>query len=265
MPGAWNREIEPLAREGLAVRWRGRRLDFAPSIDALAAAGVKLSRREQQSGVLTQVQALRFLCHHLDHPFFASEDALRALLDAQRFDVEWRSNVEGEELREYCETALGSLEEWPLLSCDLTLVLQTRDWCHPRFGGVPEETVTVREAFTPLAEALATGDWAIWENQNPARFNSHWSHWAETEWAAEQAPSRRTRPHSLPAPGPGDTRHTCRHGHPRREYAPSPVPCRNDNTAEATLLCVGAQRQCRPRDARKAIAGCRLRIEAARP
>jgi hypothetical protein len=189
-PHAWNREIETgvwgFARDGFAIRWRGQRYNFAPSLEELEAAGIKLSRREITSGLLSPQQALRYVCHALDHPFFASEDTLRDLLDRRRFDSEWKSEGEGENIRVWVKTPLGDFDEYPVLGCDLELFLQTRDWRHPKQGTSPEDEISVRDAFEPLAQALASGDLAAWPAQDPARFNSHWSFWAGTEWQTEQ-------------------------------------------------------------------------------
>lgn len=185
IPSVWNQVEGNYKRDKFSLRWRGKRYDFAPTLEDLQSAGVQLSKREQESGELTPQQVLRYVCHALEHPFFASEDCLRDLLDQNRFDVEMKYAREEENYRSWAETPLGELEEYPVLSCDLELLLQTRDWRHPRFGGI-EDNISIRDAFEDLAKALAAKDLAQWHAQDFSKFNSHWRFWAETEFAQEQ-------------------------------------------------------------------------------
>jgi hypothetical protein len=174
IPAGWNapcvHKFSDIPRDGFAIRWRGQRYDFVVSDTSLAAAGILLSRVEAQSGMLTPPQMLRWVCHELDHPFFAAEETLRDLLDNNKRDANFR--MKGE--KAIYETAWGEQDEYPLPSTDLKLLLQTRDWCHPRFtpspenwpgtytGNLPAEPISIREAFEPLAQLLATGDVSAW-------------------------------------------------------------------------------------------------------
>lgn len=188
VPNAWNKEIEKnqiwgIARDGFAFRWRGRKFDFAPALDDLGAAGIELSRREIESGLLSPQQMLRFVCEKLDHPFFLGEDALRDLLNQRAIPFKWKYDPATQ--RSWYQNELGEFEEEPLLSTYLELVLQTRDWIHPKLGLADGEEgeweISPHEAFEVLAQTLATRDLAAWNAQDATKFNSHWRNWADIE------------------------------------------------------------------------------------
>ncbi len=124
---------------------------------------------------------LRFVCEKWNHPFFLSEDALRDLLDANAVPFEWEYDEATQ--RNWSESELSAFGAPPILSVALELILQTRDWTHPRVGLAPEGEweISPHEAFGTLAQTIATRDVAAWHAQNPANFNSHWRHWAEIE------------------------------------------------------------------------------------
>ena len=185
-PNNWNKEIEKdqvwgLARDQFSLLFRGKRHDFAPSLEELKDAGIELSRRETASGLLSAQQMLRYVCEKMDHPFFMGEDALRDLLDSFALSSEWKYDHN----RVWYENELGEFDEPPILSLTLELILQTRDWTHPREGladrDAGEWEISPRAAFATLAQTIATRDVAVWNAQNPANFNSHWRHWAEIE------------------------------------------------------------------------------------
>lgn len=173
VPADWNQRTEKIswgiARDGFAIEWRGQRFDFAPSLDDLGAAGIELSRREIETGGLTPQQMLRYVCEKLNHPFFLEAEELRDLLDKR---------------------AWSESDEPPDSNNQLELVLQTRDWIHPRSGGGdPDEDeweISPHEAFEALSQVLATRDLAVWEAQDETKFNSHWSNWAEIEAETER-------------------------------------------------------------------------------
>ena len=185
-PHAWNKEITDnqvwgFARDQFALRWRGQRYDFALSLEELQNAGIELSRREIEGGALTPPQILRYVCEKLEHPFFFSEDALRDLLDANAIPFDLGACAESN----WIEDELDGFANPPFLSIALELVLQTRDWIHPRVGLADidegEWEISPREAFKTLAQTIATRDVAAWNAQDSAQFNSHWRHWAEIE------------------------------------------------------------------------------------
>ncbi len=171
------------------MRWRGKRFDFAPSLEELEAAGIELSRREIETGELTPPQMLRYVCEKLEHPFFLSEDALRDLLDQNALNFKWKYDKETQ--RSWYENELGEFEEPPLLGVYLELPLQTRDWIHPKLGladgEMGEWEISPREAFETLAQTLSTRDLRVWNAQDQTKFNSHWRHWAQIEVEAERA------------------------------------------------------------------------------
>ncbi len=187
-PNAWNKETNEnevwgISRENFAFRFQGKRFDFAPTVDELKTAGIELSNREIESGRLTQQQMLRYICEKLDHPFFMSEDSLRDLLYQNGTSYEWKYDRETQ--RSWYENKLGEFEEPPILSIYLELILQTRDWIHPKSGSAivegEEWDVSPREAFETLSQVLATRDLTVWEQQDKSKFNSRWQNWAEIE------------------------------------------------------------------------------------
>lgn len=196
VPHAWNKEIEPnqvwgIARDGFALCWRGQRHDFAPSLEELQRAGVELSRQEVESDELSSQQMLRFVCEKMDHPFFLSEDALRDLLDARALPFEWKYDEKTQ--RSWIENELGKFDDDqpPIPSVALKLVLQTREWTHPKQGladrSAGEWEISPHQAFEALAHTLATRDLEVWQAQDAAKFNSHWRNWVETEADKERA------------------------------------------------------------------------------
>ncbi len=132
---------------------------------------------------------LRYLCEKWEHPFFLSEDALRDLLDAQAIPFE--SKYDKQTQRSWYENAVSEFDYAPRLGLSLELILQTRDWTHPRIGDAHfdegEWEVSPREAFAVLAQTLATRDAKVWQAQDATKFNSHWRNWAEIEADKELA------------------------------------------------------------------------------
>ena len=148
-------------RNRFSILFKGECLKFKPTAEQYAAAGIKFTRAQQApDAMLTPAQLLRFLCHHLDHPFFAGEDSLRSIIDAcrrQRLAPLWH---------------------------EMALLLQTREWRHPNIEEMAEPAAW--EPFQILARTIATGDLTEWQAQNPATFNTHWSHWATDYEATEK-------------------------------------------------------------------------------
>lgn len=198
VPNSWNKEIEKdqlwgIERDKFSLLYRGQRHDFAPTLEDLQRAGIELSTREIESGELSPQQMLRFVCKKLDHPFFMSEDALRGLLDANAIDFKWKFDEKTK--RSGYESAVGQFQQPPLLSVALELILQTRDWIHPKVGDAnfdnDEWEISPDEAFAVLAQTLATGDVAAWNAQDATKFNSHWRNWAEIEAEKEREDAQR--------------------------------------------------------------------------
>ena len=197
VPDSWNKELEKdqvwgLARDQFSLLYRGQRHDFAPTIEDLQKAGIELSAREIESGELTPPQMLRYVCEQWNHPFWMSEDALRDLLDRFSLPFEWKYDKKTE--RSWFQNELGEFSEPPLLSVALELVLQTRDWTHPRAGladgAAGEWEISPHQAFKTLAQTLSTRDVAAWNAQDAAVFNSHWRNWAEIEANTERQNER---------------------------------------------------------------------------
>lgn len=150
-------------RRHLRYFMNGRWWDVYPTPHDLQQAGIdselldEVDREEWQENpdTLMPVEWLRHLCHHLDHPFFASEARLR----------------------EVVREAVGDTE----IASSLQIVLQTREWEHPDYvaGELPSDT----ESFRVIAEIIATGDASLWARVDRTRFNSHWRYWVEKERA----------------------------------------------------------------------------------
>ena len=122
--------------------WRnGKRQCFSPTAQEYAAAGIVFESPKTGPGSLAPEQLLQYLHHHLDHPFFASEDYLRRWIDRNT---------------EY------SVIPYPQASVShtLSLLLQTRHWHHP--DPAISECPSQLESFHLLARAIVTGDLTEW-------------------------------------------------------------------------------------------------------
>ena len=166
--GSWN-----LQRDRFCIWLDGRMLDFTPTPEDYAAAGIVFDEEPQRPDTIHPEQLLRFLCHHLDHPFFNSEDFLRSVIDV--FKAQPLEPV-------YRQTGL---------SHHLALFLQTREWQHTDFGRDNEfQHPSDVPGFHILARAIAGGDLTEWNNQDPVTFNTDWRPW-EAIRIAERAERRR--------------------------------------------------------------------------
>lgn len=150
-------------RRHLRYFMNGRWWDVYPTPHDLQQAGIdpelldEVDREawQEDPNALLPVEWLRYLCHHLDHPFFASEARLR----------------------EVVREAVGDTE----IASSLQIVLQTREWEHPDY--VADELPSDTESFRVIAEIIATGDASLWARVDRTRFNSHWRYWVEKEHA----------------------------------------------------------------------------------
>lgn len=150
-------------RQHFRYFWASKWWEVSPTPQQLYEAGIdpdlldEVDREEWQENpdTLLPVEWLRYLCHHLDHPFFASEARLR----------------------EVVREAVGD----PEIASSLQIVLQTREWEHPDY--VADELPSDTESFRVIAEIIATGDASLWACVDRTRFNSHWRYWVEKERA----------------------------------------------------------------------------------
>ena len=193
----WNSAVEAggfwgVNREQFSLLYRGQRHDFSLTPQDLQEAAIELSQRELASGALSPPQLLRFVCEKWGHPFFLNEDALRGLLNEFSTAFEWKRDAETQ--RDFYG-AVGEFDELPVLSTVLEMVLQTRDWIHPKIGQADydagEWEIAPREAFVTLAQTLATRDLSVWNAQDATKFNSHWSNWADIDANNERAENQR--------------------------------------------------------------------------
>jgi hypothetical protein len=153
-------------RAAFSIVLRGVRHDFKPTDDDYAAAGITFSDDAMGAGSLEPSQLLRYVSHHLNHPFLASEASLRSfLLPEVR-----------EEMTPFLQTALW---QHPLLIADF---VEDDD---PDFiPNIP--------CWQILARAIASGDLSEWHAQDPATFNTSWpaldainrqnSDWERWDW-----------------------------------------------------------------------------------
>ena len=140
-------------RRQFSVSLAGNRIDFAPTEGDYAAAGIIFNDDRSGPGSLNPGQMLRFLCHHLDHPFFASEARLRTLID-------------------------------PEIEPETQLFLQVAHWRHPVFllnvnyppdyEMWPEDVVRNIPCWQVLSRVIVSGDTTEWYAQDTTGFNTDW-------------------------------------------------------------------------------------------
>jgi len=138
-------------RSKFSLRFKGEALHFSPTLDEYLAAGIEFDNDQLGPGSLKPIQLLRFLCHRLNHPFFASNDYLRFLMDMLR------------------------LNHNQYLSSQMTLLLQTNEWQHPDI--INGEDARGLPYFQALSRAISTSDLTELNQVNPALFNTHWKNW----------------------------------------------------------------------------------------
>ena len=99
-------------RSHFSVIIKGKRYDFKPTKEDYLAAGITFPDDRTGPDSLRPIDLIRFLCHHLNHPFFVSEDYLRYLLDKLAVEAIKKRN-------------------WFSLGQEMSLFFQTREWQHP--------------------------------------------------------------------------------------------------------------------------------------
>ena len=166
------------APDFFAIQRNGHRFEFRPTREEYEAAELFWSKQEKRENHIHPKHLLRFLCHHLDHPFFAEESTLRDLIEKRH--AEWN------------DLDLGWGQR---LSHSLKLFLQTREWRHPQLNevddwsneNIAENLPSQVECFHILARAIESGDLSEWYAQDQSTFNTHWSHWTTSEKEQEEA------------------------------------------------------------------------------
>jgi len=140
-------------RSQFSVIIRGKRYDFKPTKEDYLAAGITFPDDRAGPDSLCPIDLIRFLCHHLNHPFFVSEDYLRYLLD--------KLAVEAIKKRDWCS-----------LGHEMSLFFQTREWQHPdiALGEKPSQM----KYFRVLAKAIEKGDISELTKLDPSIFNTDW-------------------------------------------------------------------------------------------
>jgi hypothetical protein len=146
-------------RRHFSIVFNGAVFEFAPTREQYHNAGIStpdtLGVVDEPARPLPLIDLVRFVCQELNHPFFASENLLRHIIQAK------------------CSKELQMLETQGFAH-HLDLLLQTRDWRHPKYG---EERVLDMVCFQVLAEAIQTGDTSAWNSLDPREFNTTWQFW----------------------------------------------------------------------------------------
>lgn len=142
-----------------SILLRGERFDFTPTQYDYLKAGIALNHHDPNIS-LRLVDILRFVAYHLNHPFFASEDYLRYIIDM-------------------CKTKRGGS-----LSHRMKMLLQTREWQHPH---IPRELPSQVECFRTLARIIETGNPSLWNRLNRSGFNTNWRYWEIRKQETENA------------------------------------------------------------------------------
>jgi len=189
-PSAWNTHFEKgiwgAKWNHFSVRIEGERHDFTPSLADWQRHDILLSREEIESGQIPPETMLRFVCDELNHPFFAGDDVLRALLDERALPFSFEYDEPNDRVFYRCE--LGDCDEAPLPSLVLKKLVQTRRWLHPRVGNANIEEgeweISPQQAFKELSDILAVGKSTQWSKPN---WNSDWRLYVESAGIQERA------------------------------------------------------------------------------
>lgn len=136
-------------RAKFSVIIKGKRFDFTPTKEDYLEAGIVFPDDRTGPDSLRPIDLIRFLCHHLNHPFFVSEDYLRYLLD--KLSVK--------------------KAEWYSLGQEMSLFYQTKEWEHP---DLPAEKPSQMKYFRVLARAIEKGDVSELTRLDPSTFNTDW-------------------------------------------------------------------------------------------
>ncbi len=147
--------------------WQGVRHECRPTEAEYRQAGIipellpfsEYAEYLENSDYLAPIEWLRFLCHYLDHPFFADEAHLRQVIRSVLSD--------------------------PSAETRLRLVLQTRSWEYPGWG----EPLSPKTSFRQIARIIRTGEARLW-TEGAFQPTSDWRYWEER--AREEEPHWRT-------------------------------------------------------------------------
>ncbi len=134
-------------RTAFSVQVKGQRFDFKPSPEDYANAGIVFAEERSGPNSINPAQLMRFVSVALDHPFFLSEDELRALIQ-------------------------------PQFAPQMSLFLQTRWWQHPEpiFDGAEDKDLIENiPCWQILSRAIASSDLTEWKAQDTSGFNTDWA------------------------------------------------------------------------------------------
>ena len=101
------------------------------------------------------LQLIRFLCYRLNHPFFASEDFLRFIID---------------------KLSSKPIEDFCFISHKMILFFQTLTWEHPLTINMKVSNI---KFFQILAQAIEEGDNSKLLQIDSSTFNTDWRKWGD--------------------------------------------------------------------------------------
>jgi hypothetical protein len=150
----WNNQTGDFLarRDYVRIKWGDEWLEFTPTAQEYAAAGIVFPRDRQQANDLKPLELLAYLCWRLNSPFFLSEEELA--------DAVQKAVVEGTD--------------------ELRLVFQTREWQHPNFD--ERELPSQVPGMQVLARLIATGDASVWNEFRAEWVNTRFSHVVQVNW-----------------------------------------------------------------------------------
>lgn len=145
--------IWAVKRYHFAVQWRGRHMEFAPSIEEYSQLGIVFPTDRMATDDLEPWELMWYVGEKLSDELFYSDMELLELV-LQRL---------------FCHGDLQKLKK----------LLDIRLWEHPDVyaGEVPSDT----QSFQLIAQIIATGNAALWQQADASRFNSHWRYWVIRE------------------------------------------------------------------------------------
>lgn len=147
-----------VSRYHFALQWRGRQIEFAPSMEEYHQLGIVFPNERMLTDDLEPWELMWYVGEKLSDELFYSDS----------------------ELLELVPQRLSS----PSDLLKLRKLLDIRLWEHPDVyaGKVPSDT----QSFQLIAQIVATGDTALWQRADSSRFNSHWRYWVMKEQDKEE-------------------------------------------------------------------------------
>lgn len=137
-------------RNRISVFINGQCYDFSP-IEIHRV--IRITFNENEYAPIQLLQFIRFLCHYLNHPFFASEDFLRFIID---------------------KLSPKPIERFQFISHKMKLFFQTLEWEHPLTINIKPSNI---KFFQILALSIEKGDNSKLLQIDSSTFNTNWRKW----------------------------------------------------------------------------------------